>query len=180
MDCGINGEVPFVLSQPLELTRNKDGPMKMRAGFLSLSILIGACSPLLAQSGAPDSENGRFSFTPVSEGMLRLDTRTGQVSLCSNKGSGWACQTVPDERAALENEIVRLQNENGSLKRAMIARGVPLPGGLTEDSAKTGPHIELKLPSDADVERVMSFLEKVWRRLLDMVQSMQKEVEKKG
>ena len=45
--------------------------------------------------------------------MLRLDTRTGQVSLCAKQSAGWACNAVPDERNALENEITRLQRENG-------------------------------------------------------------------
>ena len=44
--------------------------------------------------------------------------------------SAWACTLVPDERAALENEIARLQRENGALKKDMLARGLPLPGGV--------------------------------------------------
>ena len=63
--------------------------------------------------------------------MLRLDTRTGAVSLCAKKEAGWACTSVPDERQALENEIARLQRENGTLKKDMLARGLPLPGGVS-------------------------------------------------
>ena len=33
----------------------------------------------------PDSENGRYSFSTVADGMLRLDTRTGAVSICAKK-----------------------------------------------------------------------------------------------
>jgi hypothetical protein len=135
-----------------------------------------------AQTAAPDSENGRFTFNQVKDGLLRLDTRTGQVSLCSNRTVGWACQPVPDERAALETEIGRLQNENATLKKDMIARGLPLPGGLRagDPGSSTRNQIELKLPSDADIDRMMTFMEKMWRRLIDMVQGMQKDLEKKG
>ena len=63
--------------------------------------------------------------------MLRLDTRTGAVSLCAKQAAGWACNAVPDERAALENEIARLQRENGALKKDMLARNLPLPGGVS-------------------------------------------------
>jgi hypothetical protein len=38
---------------------------------------------------------------------------------------------------------------------------------------------ELKLPSDAEVDKVISFLEKVWRRLVEMGRNLQKEVERK-
>jgi hypothetical protein len=139
-----------------------------------------AASAVEAQTATPDSENGRFTFNQVQDGLLRLDTRTGQVSLCNKRAVGWACQTVPDERAALETEIGRLQNENATLKKEMIARGVPLPGGLKSDPSAGRPQIELRLPSDADIDRLMTFMEKIWRRLIDMVQSIQKDVEKKG
>src|SRR5262245_3568014 len=137
-----------------------------------LALVAGAAQ---AQTATPDSENGRFTFNQTQDGLLRLDTRTGQVSVCSKGTVGWACQTVPDERAALETEIGRLQNENATLKKEMIARGLPLPGGLKADPRATQPQVELKLPSDADIDRLMTFMEKIWRRLIDMVQSMQKE-----
>jgi len=133
-----------------------------------------------AQTIAPDSENGRFTFNQIQDGLLRLDTRTGQVSLCSKRAVGWACQAVPDERAVLEGEIARLQGENAMLKKEMIARGVPLPGGMKADSPAGKPQIELKLPNEADLDRLMTFMEKIWRRLIDMVQRVQKDVDKKG
>ena len=58
---------------------------------------------------APDTENGRYTLSPTGDGVLRLDTRTGAVSTCSNSGAGWACYAVPDERAAMDAEIGRLQ-----------------------------------------------------------------------
>jgi hypothetical protein len=132
-----------------------------------------------AQSPALDGEGGRYTFHQVSDGVLRLDTRTGQVSLCSRRAAGWACEAVPDERSALENEIARLQSQNAALKRELIARGLPLPHDIKPDSGRDEPR-SLKLPSDEEVERVMTFFEKVWRRLLEMVRTMQKEQEKKG
>jgi hypothetical protein len=129
--------------------------------------------PALAQT-APDSENGRYTFSPVADGTLRLDTRTGQVSLCARKDAGWSCAAVPDERTALENEIARLQRENGLLKKDMVARGLPLPNTVTGLPASPSDQRELQLkvplPSDAEIDRVMSAFEKMWRRLVDMVQ----------
>ena len=133
-----------------------------------------------AQTATPDAENGRFTFSQVQDELLRLDTRTGQVSICSKRAVSWACQAVPDERAALEGEIARLQGENASLKKEMIARGVPLPDGMRSGSSANRPQIELKLPNDADIDRLMTFMEKIWRRLIDMVQGMQKQADRKG
>jgi len=40
---------------------------------------------------------------------------------------------VPDERSALETEIARLQDENATLKKEPLARGLPVP-------LVSGPH----------------------------------------
>src|SRR5205807_8211041 len=90
----------------------------------SLSLLVlafVAFAPSAQAQTTPESENGRYSFSPVPDGTLRLDTRTGAVSLCAKKDAGWACNTVPDERQALENEIARLQRETGALKKDRLA-----------------------------------------------------------
>ena len=108
----------------------------VRSLFVMLLLSVGLLSgPAKAQNSAQnppqnspaDTEAGRFSFHKVDEGFLRLDTRTGQVSLCNHKNLGWACETIPDERAALENEIARLQTGNAALKKDMLARGLSLP-----------------------------------------------------
>src|SRR3954462_13693397 len=117
--------------------------------------------PAYAQTATPDSENGRFTFNQVQDSLVRLDTRTGQVSTCAKGPAGWACMAVPDERTALEGEIARLQSENAGLKKQMMARGM-LPGQKGE-SADKKPQLELKLPNDADLDRVMTFMEKIWR-----------------
>ena len=135
-----------------------------------------------APGATPDSENGRYTFNQTADGVLRLDSRSGQVSLCAKRAAGWACESVPDERAALETEIGRLQDENVTLKKEMIARGVALPNGVRspDRSAERKDELILKIPSDADLDRVMTFFEKMWRRLVDMVQRTQKELEKKS
>ena len=146
----------------------------MRRLIALLALAAAAGGPAaLAQTALPDSENGRYTFNQVADGLLRLDTRTGQVSLCAKKDAGFACNTVPDERSALENEIARLQRENGVLKKDMLARKLPLPSGVAgAPSAEQQRELNLKvpLPSDAEIDRVMNAFEKMWRRLVDMVQ----------
>ena len=143
-----------------------------RSVIIVILAALAAFVPAAHAQTAPDSENGRYSFSGVPDGMLRLDTRTGAVSLCAKQATGWACNAVPDERAALENEIARLQRENGALKKDMLARGLPLPGGVASGPPANQRELNLKvpLPSDAEIDRVMSAFEKMWRRLIDMVQ----------
>ena len=137
----------------------------------------------------PDSENGRYALSPVADGVLRLDTRTGAVSTCSNSGTGWACYAVPDERAALDTEIGRLQADNEKLKAQLAEREPTITGKIDEPMPKTDSlkkaepkpgdsarKIEIPLPNDRDMDRAMSFLEQAWRRLVELANRVQKDI----
>jgi hypothetical protein len=166
--------------------------------ILALSILaIPALVLALGVAGAnaappqamPDTENGRYALSTTPDGVLRLDTRTGAISTCSNSGAGWACYAVPDERAALDVEIGRLQADNEKLRKELASREPVVTGKIEEpmpksDSLKKSEpkiaegerKLEIPLPSDRDMERVMSFLERAWRRLIEMANRVQKDV----
>jgi hypothetical protein len=147
-----------------------------------IAIVIVACcvaGAAAVQAQAPDRENGRYTFKDVPDGLLRLDTRTGQVSLCNKRSAGWACQTLPDDRTALEDEIARIDKENALLKKRLLAHGLALPDGVSRPQA-VKPEAEPRWPSDAELDRAMTFMEKMWRRLIDMVQRMQKEIDGKS
>ncbi len=134
-----------------------------------------------AQAVAPDDENGRYTFQQIQGGMMRLDTRTGQVSRCTERATGWACQAAADDRLALENEISRLQGENAALKQQLTTHGLGLPNGVAGQTPQTkSADQDLKLPSEADIDRMMSFMEKIWRRLVGMVADMQKDLQKES
>ena len=166
------------------------------AAMFALAGLNGASA-----ESVPDTENGRYALSQVFDGVLRLDTRTGATSICNDRGTGWACYAMPDERAAYDAEIGRLQKENEALKAQLAAREAPATGKTDEalpkgDSLKPQepqgpkvagggrkieipkieiPRIEIPLPSDQDMDRMMSAMEKAWRRLVDMANQMQKD-----
>ena len=146
---------------------------------LSVTLAAALTAPAaLAQTA--ETEDSRYQFNRVEDGYLRLDLKSGQVSLCSQRTIGWSCLAVPDERAALDNEIARLQGENAALKKAMLDRGLPLPSGVTSDTpVARGGDTNLKLPNNADIDRMMTAVEKVWRRLVEMIKSLQKDIMKK-
>jgi hypothetical protein len=140
--------------------------------FVPALTLAGALIAPPAHAQTPETEDNRYQFNRVEDGYLRLDLKSGQVSLCSRRPVGWACQAVPDDRAAYDGEIARLQAETATLKKAMLDRGLPLPGGVTSDAPATRGDRDLKLPNHADVDRMVSAVEKVWRRLVEMLMSL--------
>ena len=162
-------------------------------GLLVAAALAFAAGAVSAQP-MPDAENGRYALSPIADGVLRLDTRTGAVSTCTNSATGWACYAVPDERAALDAEIGRLEADNEKLKGQLAARE-QAPDKIDEPLPKTDqlkpppqpkvaegerkieiPKIEIPLPSDRDMDRMVSALEQAWRRLVDIANRVQKDV----
>src|SRR5713101_5651295 len=158
-----------------------------------LILAIAACclagTGIAAAESMPDTENGRYTLAPAGDGVIRLDTRTGAVSNCNDSSAGWACYAVPDERAAMDTEIGRLQAENEKLKAQLAEREPTITGKIDEPMPKTDSlkkpepkvaegerKIEIPLPSDRDMDRMMSFLEQAWRRLVEMANRMQKDV----
>ena len=137
--------------------------------------------PATADDATPDSANGRYMFNKTADGVVRLDTQSGQVSLCSQKGVSWVCEAAPEDRAVLENEIARLRTENAALKKEILARGLPLPPGAmpepsTAQSSTSQNSITVPLPSDADIDRVTAFANRVWNSFKDMVGRAQQQI----
>jgi len=153
--------------------------------FAAIGAALAVAAPALAEDAMPDSAGGRYIFNRTAEGLVRLDTKSGEVALCSQRTVGWACTAAPDDRTVLENEIARLQAENAALKKDILARGLPLPPGANPVPSpeapsaqnKTGQNsITVPLPSDADIDRVTDFASRVWHRFKDMVDKAQQQI----
>jgi hypothetical protein len=152
--------------------------LRLAASILALSLCGG--SALRAQSASGENDDTRYTFKRADEGYLRLDGRTGQVSLCTRRAVGWACQAVPDERTALEAEIARIQSDNAALKKELLAHGLPLPGVVKSEPPQAKPQEpSLQLPNGADFHKLMSFIQNVWRRLVEMIATLQKDILRK-
>lgn len=134
--------------------------------------------PAWAQDTSPDNNGGRYTFNKVADGYLRLDTQTGELSLCSQRAIGWACQVVPEDRSVLEDEIGRLRRENGALKQELLSQGLALPAGAAkpEPSVAHGGEHEPRLADRAELDRVMGFVGQVWHRLVEAIAQAQKQV----
>lgn len=159
----------------------------LTGGVLTQEFLAqGVLAQDASQPAAPEGEDARYSFHRVGDSFVRLDNRTGHVSVCGREPAGWACRAVPDERVALEETIGRLQGDNAALKKEFLARGMPLPSGVKPDAVEPkaaekpsdGP--AAKTPSDAEMDRMLAFIERVWRRLVEMMVDFQRDMQRKG
>ena len=136
--------------------------------------------------------SSRYSFNRVDDGFLRLDHATGQIAYCSAHTVGWACQAVPEDRAALEREIGRLQDEVAALKKEVAALRAPPPptppapvpppaAAPKSPPSATAPDKDgaVKLPSQQDIARARAYIAETWQRLVDMINQMQQDMMRK-
>jgi hypothetical protein len=164
-------------------------PVAVVAG-LALFAVPGAAMAQSQDAPPPGpDEGGRYSFHRIGDRFVRLDGRTGQVAQCGWSATGWSCNAVPDERAALENEIARIQKENAALKKALLSHGIDLPDHVKPDVAlrkeeprapKEPKEPDIKLPSDAELDRAIAFMKQVWRRLVEMMVDFQRDMQRKS
>lgn len=122
-----------------------------------------APSPALAQTA--DEQNGRYSMTPAPNGFLRMDTRTGAVSLCTLRDGTVTCASSADERGALEAEISRLGRENADL-RERLAQITQQPAPRAREGG---------LPSPQEMDRALGFAETFMRRMMKIMREDETE-----
>ncbi len=121
---------------------------KLIAGVVVAAVILGAgyyVKPDLLVAGDSDT---RFVMKKTSDGFLRMDTKTGKVSVCRPKANSWACEAVADDRVVLEKEIARLEDRVGVLKRYI----------------KKSESSYFNLPSDKEVDQVLSYFEGLVKR----------------
>ena len=147
--------------------------------FAIAAVLACAASPAPAQDGAPPNVASRYSFNRVDDGFLRLDNSSGQIAFCSPHAVGWACQAVPEDRAALEKEIARLQGEVAGLKSEIAALREP-PPPPAELTPPTTDKSEDATKLREDLERARVAIENAWRLLVEMIVNFQKDMMRKG
>lgn len=75
------------------------------------------------------------------------------------------CVPASDQRQALQDEIERLSRENAELKSQLTSNALSASG----NPAKTAP----SLPSDAEVDRALSLMERVLRRFKDIMRDQE-------
>ena len=141
---------------------------------------------LTAGSASAQDRAGRYSMSPTEGGVLRLDTESGSVSFCSRRGGDWSCAPVAESRPPVDQEIARLEAENKELK-AEVKRlealmnldldkepktGVPRPEG---EKRADRPGFKLDLPSEQDVDKALSYVERMYKKFRDKMKEMQRE-----
>ena len=127
----------------------------MPSRFLMITAFsLAAAYPLAAEDAAPPTSPSHFQMHAMGDGIVRLDTVTGQMTYCRNAGQGGEtphCVPMDTSGAIAPQESQRLQARIDELQKKI-------------DSMSTNG----ALPSDAEVDRSLSIMEKFMRRFMGL------------
>ncbi|MCZ4090399.1 hypothetical protein [Sinorhizobium psoraleae] len=121
---------------------------------LAMGLTLGWVASAYTQEVSP----GRYSMQKSDTGIARLDTETGEVTLCREKDGELVCRMAADERAAFEREIDLLTKRVEALEKAV-------------KSGETA--MKPALPSDEEIDRTMSIMERMMRKFMEIVKDLE-------
>ncbi len=157
------------------------GKSGLMAALGVVSLLVGAGTGLLpaaADTTKPDAVGGRFTMHQADGGYLRLDTQSGQMSMCARKEGRWQCEALADERAALQKDIDQLAQENRDLKTAvkrledMVGVGDPAGSDKRADKGFGGSGPKMQLPTEEDVDKALSYAQRMLKKFKDKIKEL--------
>ena len=139
--------------------------------ILALGLLLAALLPGSIASGA-DTDN--FRLEKSANGYVRMDTRTGEMSICEEKWGELVCRMAADERTAVQDEIERLQDQLKSLEARLDERSA-LEERVAKLENSLTARIEKTMPTEEDFNRTMSYMERFFRGFIGIVKDLEGE-----
>jgi len=137
----------------------------------------------------PPPPRDRFSFAPVDEGFLRFDHKSGDVALCKPQNGAWSCNDVPGSSVARQQdqkeqkEIADLRDQVAALQKDVASLRTPptLPHPVPPQTVPPAPDDQTgSIALKQDIARARGYLADAWRRLVDMIDNLQKDMMRKG
>lgn len=118
---------------------------------------------LLLTGGVAFAQEGdaRYTLERSGEGYVRMDKRTGEMSICSEQSGQLVCKLAADERSAFESDVDRLQASVESLEKRVT------------ELEKTR---QSYLPSDEQVDQSVETMEKFLRGFMGIVKEFDQDM----
>ena len=124
--------------------------------LLAIAGLLAGAAPALAQEPAP----GRYSMQKTETGIARLDTQTGEVTLCQEKAGDLVCRMAADERTAYDLELDLLEKRVETLEKA----AKDTPSGFSP-----------RLPTQEEIDQTMGIMDRMMRSFMGIAKDFGRE-----
>lgn len=113
-------------------------------------------------AGAADTD--RYRLEKTETGYVRMDTQTGEMSICEERAGQLICKLATDARTAFEGEVERLQDSVTALEERIAKLEAALP-------AKP----QTALPTEEEFEKTLGYMERFLRRFMGIAKDMEED-----
>lgn len=145
----------------------------MRNKLVLAALLALAALSMPARAQSLDDGRGRYALSPVEDGFLRLDKETGAVAMCARKSGTWVCEPVTDKAADSTGDKAKLEAENKVLRdriKSLEEIQDPAKPGAEAETPKDPPGGKMQLPSEAEVDKALDYMERIFKKIRDRIQ----------
>ncbi len=117
-----------------------------------------------AAVAAQAADTERYRLEKSEGGYVRMDTQTGEMSICEERTGQLVCKLAADERRAYQDQADRLQSELKALEDRVAA---------IEKSPLINP--KSVLPTDEEFEKTMGYMERFMRRFMGIAKDLDQD-----
>lgn len=125
---------------------------------LHCAVMAFATASFTAVALAQDT--ARYQMEKTADGYVRLDTVTGDMSVCKEQSGQLICRAAADDRTSLADEIGRIDTRLAAIEKKLDNSGM---SGLSSNN---------DLPTEEEFEKTMGYMEKFFRRFMGIVRDL--------
>ena len=127
--------------------------------IVASAFLVSAMSfPAMAQ------DTDRYTMEKSDNGYVRMDRKTGEMSICEERSGQLVCKLAADERSAFQDEVDRLQDRLSGLEKRVAE---------IETASRLNPNA--LLPDEESFEKSLGYMERFFRRFMDIVKDLDQD-----
>lgn len=127
--------------------------------IIASAFLVSALSfPAMAQ------DTDRYTMEKSDNGYVRMDRKTGEMSICEERSGQLVCKLAADERSAFQDEVDRLQDRLSGLEKRVAE---------IETASRLNP--KALLPDEESFEKSLGYMERFFRRFMDIVKDLDQD-----
>lgn len=132
--------------------------MQLKSIVASAFLASALSFPAMAQ------DTDRYTMEKSDNGYVRMDRKTGEMSICEERSGQLVCKLAADERSAFQDEVDRLQDRLSGLEKRVAE---------IETASRLNPNA--LLPDEESFEKSLGYMERFFRRFMDIVKDFDQD-----
>ena len=143
---------------------------------LAVFLLAVSAVPAAAQNVTVLQDGARYAMRATPDGTLRLNTQTGETSLCTIADGRLSCTVSAEERAAYEREIDALGTRLEDLEQRLVTLEPIEDGEEPGTDSETGNEYGMRGPRPDPVGTAAVLANRVMRGFAGAVKRLKRDL----